>query len=71
MEQTVGASDRTVRLLLGAVLAIVGIAEFAVGLSLGTAIGAVVLVIGLVLFVTGYLRICPAYSILGTDTLGR
>ncbi|MEF8830450.1 MAG: DUF2892 domain-containing protein [Halobacteriales archaeon] len=71
MDQTVGASDRTVRIVLGAVLAVVGIAEFANVLSLGTAIGAVALVVGLVLFVTGYLRICPAYSILGTDTLGR
>ena len=77
MKQTVGMLDRNVRIVLGALLVIVGAAGYAglLGLAwigIGQAMASVVLVlIGAVLLVTGLTRVCAIYSLLGIDTLGR
>lgn len=77
MKQTVGNLDRNVRLLVGAVLAVVGVAGYAgvlglAWLGIGQALAAVVLfVIGAILLVTGATRYCVIYSLFGLDTLGR
>lgn len=75
MEQNVGGYDRTARLVLGPVLAIVGTAALfgfvtvAAG-TLGVALAAVALLVGLVFVVTGLTQKCPLNSVLGLDTYG-
>lgn len=76
MKQNVGSLDRTVRLSLGAVLAVVGIVGY-VGfvplawIGIGQALGSiVVLLLGLILLVTGALRTCPIYMALGLSSVG-
>jgi hypothetical protein len=60
MEKNMGSLDRTVRIVAG--LAIV-----AVGAYYGSWWGA----IGLVLIVTGLMRVCPAYMPFKINTCGR
>lgn len=73
MEKNVGSYDRIARLVLGPVLAVVGTAALfgyvtiAAG-TLGVAIAALALVVGLVFVVTGLTRTCLLYSLLGFDT---
>ena len=77
MKQTVGRFDRNVRLILGSVLVLAGIAGYAglVGLAwigIGQALASVVLVlVGAILLITGATRMCPVYSLLGIDSIGR
>ena len=77
MEQNVGGYDRIGRLVVGMILLIVGIAGFAVGSAVSLAVGpipqavaaGIVLLVGAVLVVTGYLQQCPINRQLGIDTL--
>ena len=65
----VGAPDRIVRIVLGLVLLVVPF--FPMTASFFAAWGTwklLVAAIGLVLVVTGTLRICPLYAILGINT---
>lgn len=64
MDRTVGNPDRVVRLLVGA-------GAFAVSGVLGFsgAGGIVLLVVAAVLLLTAATGFCPAYSLLGVDTL--
>ena len=77
MERNVGGYDRIGRLVIGAVLVIVGVVGYAgmVGLAIGPipqALAAVVLVVlGLILLVTGYTQQCPINRALGINTLRR
>ena len=77
MKQTVGRLDRNVRLLLGGLLALVGILGYLgfVGLAwigIGQALAGVILVlVGAILLITGATRFCVIYSLFGLDTLGR
>lgn len=69
MEQNVGPTDRTVRIVLGILLGVVGIAVFAGPLaSLGTVIGVLALVAGVVLLGTGLTRRCLLYKPFGIHT---
>ncbi|WP_269459363.1 YgaP family membrane protein [Natronobacterium gregoryi] len=61
--------DRTVRVVLGTVLAVAGIASLAGVAAFGT-FGVVALAVGLVLLGTGVVQLCPLYSLLGIDTCG-
>lgn len=70
METNVCAIDRMVRLALGVVLAVVGAVALAGVLALGTTVGAVALVVGVVLLGTGTVQLCPLYALLGIDTCG-
>jgi hypothetical protein len=75
--KNVGRTDRVVRLMLGALLAIVGVLGYAgvVGLAflgVGQALAAVLLVlVGAILLVTGATEVCLVYRVLGVDTRGH
>ncbi|MFC7134435.1 MULTISPECIES: YgaP family membrane protein [Salinibaculum] len=71
MEQNVGGLDRTARLVAGPILLLVGIAAFAELLPLGTTVGALAAVVGLVFLVTGLTRTCILNRLLGIDTSRR
>lgn len=77
MERNVGGYDRIGRLVIGAILVLVGAAGYAgmVRVAIGPvsqALAAVILVlIGLVLLVTGYTQQCPINRGLGINTLRR
>ena len=63
MTANVGSTDKIVRLVL-ALLAVVG--AFLTGI--GTALGVVLLVVGVVLAVTAFTGFCPIYRVLGMST---
>ena len=67
MEQNVGGTDQTLRIALGMLLTILGGVSL-LGQALGTAVGAVLLLVGLVLLYTGYTRSCMLYVPLGINT---
>ena len=77
MQRTVGRYDRLGRLLIGAVLVVIAVAGYAgvIPLAVGplsqalTAI--VLLVVGAILLVTGYLQQCPIWAAVGINTLRR
>lgn len=71
METNVCALDRTVRLALGVVLAVVGVAIVAEVIEAGVAVGGVALLAGVILIGTGAMQLCPIYSIVGIDTCDR
>lgn len=69
MKRNVGQLDRNVRIAIGIVLGIAGIAVFAGPLdTLGTVIGAIALLVGVVLLATGLTRQCLLYQLIGLDT---
>lgn len=63
MNANVGSTDKVIRLVL-ALVAVV--AAFVVGAS--SALGIVLLVVGVVLAVTAVTGFCPIYRVLGTST---
>ncbi|MFB6201460.1 MAG: DUF2892 domain-containing protein [Halorhabdus sp.] len=72
MEPNVGSADQYVRLVLGIVLGIVGIAVFVGPLSsLGVVVGVLALIAGAVMIGTGVTRQCLLYRPLGIDTSDR
>ncbi len=62
MIKNVGQTDKTIRIVLGALLLILALA------ALGGALKLLAIIIGLVLVATGFMNSCPAYSLLGMDT---
>ncbi len=67
MNINVGSTDRMLRIVAGVVLLLLA-------LFTGVATGlfkTLLIVVGIVLVVTGFLRICPAYSIIGVNTAGK
>ncbi|MFP4627307.1 MAG: YgaP family membrane protein [Natronomonas sp.] len=68
MEKNVGGLDRTARFVVGIVLGIAGIVILAGYWTLGTTIGALALVVGLILLVTGATQTCPINQAAGIDT---
>jgi hypothetical protein len=72
--KNVGGLDRNARLVLGPVLAVVGVALAAGLLDLGLAetaglaLAAVALVVGVIFIVTGTTQKCPANEIAGINT---
>ena len=72
MKQNVGGTDRTMRLVVGPILALVGVAILVgwlgVGGTLGTALGVIALLAGVVLLFTGVTRLCVVNRLLGIDT---
>jgi hypothetical protein len=63
MTSNVGTIDRVIRIVLGIVLVALGLSHTVTG---GLAIAAYV--VGVLALVTGVLRYCPAWSILGITT---
>ena len=74
MERNVGQLDRYARIVIGIVLAVVGVAGYvgtgweATGTA-GLAGAAVLVVVGAVLLVTGLTQQCPIYAGLSISTL--
>lgn len=70
MEKNVGGVDRIVRFVVGGLVSIVGFTALigVVDLGVGSVLSAVLLVLGLVVFVTAAIQRCPPYSLLGIDT---
>jgi len=71
MEPNVGGMDRLARLVLGPVLALVGIGVVLGSLPGGTGVGAAVAVLGTVLLVTGLTQRCLLHRVFGIDTCPR
>jgi len=68
MKNNVGAVDRRTRLALGALLVAVGLASLGGVLGLGTTVGTVLTLLGVVLVATGLVRVCLLYRLVGVDT---
>lgn len=68
MERNVGGIDRTGRIVIGAILAVVGVAALGGYWAIGAAIGGLALVVGVTLLVTGTTQKCPINEAAGIDT---
>lgn len=62
-QKNVGTTDRTIRGIVGALLAL----AYLIGWTSGT-LGIVLLIVGLVLLGTAALGTCPPYALLGINT---
>jgi high-affinity Fe2+/Pb2+ permease len=75
MEPNVGATDRTVRLALGALalLSTAAVVVYGGGLNgpLQVVVAGAILVFAAVMFVTASVRRCPVNALLGRDTRRR
>jgi len=69
MKSNIGPADRNVRLALGSVLAVLGIAVLLGVSNLGPFVGGLAAVVGVVLVGTALLNVCPMYKLVGVDTL--
>jgi len=68
MDVNVGQTDKTVRIVIGAIIGLLSLATLAGAVPL-PAIAAPVLGVGaLILLITGYTGFCGLYSVLGVDT---
>ena len=65
-EKNVGTIDRAVRLIVGIAL----LAGFALNM-VAAPLSYLVLLIGLIALVTGAVGTCPAYSVIGINTIGK
>jgi len=71
MQQNVGETDGLARVIVGAVAGVVSLATLAGTAGLPTLVAPVAGVIAAILLFTGLTSSCPAYSLLGVDTLRR
>jgi uncharacterized membrane protein HdeD (DUF308 family) len=71
MERNVGGMDRTARLVLGPLLAVVGLAVVFDVVSTNVYLGGALVVVGAVLLVTGAVQQCPINTLLGVNTCPR
>jgi len=58
MNKNVGSTDRTIRIIIGILLIIAGVARF----------NWFLVIIGLLPLITGLINYCPLYSLLGIST---
>lgn len=70
MEKNVGTTDRYVRIVLGAVLAAVGLAGFTM-ITLNVVVAAALVLVGAVLVGTGLTQRCLLYQPFGIDTFRK
>jgi hypothetical protein len=68
VKNNISATDRTVRVVVGLVVGVIGLATLGGLLGLGATIGAALLLVGLILVGTGLVRVCLLYRLLGIDT---
>ena len=71
MERNVGGMDRTARLVLGPLLAVVGLAVVFDVVSTNVYLGGALVAVGAILLVTGAVQQCPINSLLGVNTCPR
>jgi hypothetical protein len=65
MNKNVGTIDRSIRAIVG----IVAIAAYAMGMVAGT-LGIILLVVGIVMLGTAAIGWCPPYALLGINSCG-
>ena len=65
-EKNVGTIDRVIRIIVGIAL----VAAFALNM-VPAPLSYLVLLIGIIAFVTGAVGTCPAYSVMGINTIGK
>ncbi|MFC6987812.1 YgaP-like transmembrane domain [Haloplanus sp. GCM10025708] len=70
VKNNIGATDRRTRIVVGLGLVVVGLSAASGLLGLGTTVGVVLTLLGLVLVGTGLVRVCLLYRLLGIDTSG-
>lgn len=63
MELNVGGTERTIRLLIGLVLIALGIFHVLTGSA-----AVVAYIVGAIALITGLVRFCPAWKLLGINT---
>jgi hypothetical protein len=68
MKHNVGSADRAVRLFVGALLALIGVASIGGVVGFGQIAGAVAVLLGGVLLGTALTQSCPLYQLAGMDT---
>lgn len=68
MDKNVGGIDRSGRIVIGIVVAIAGIAAVTGYWAVGAVAGAVALLVGVILLVTGTTQKCPINEAAGIDT---
>jgi hypothetical protein len=66
MTSNVGATNRTIRIVLGIILVVLGFAYFVTGGAASAAYAVAAIALG-----TGVVRYCPAWSIFGINTCPR
>lgn len=64
LARNVGSIDKIIRLVVGALLTVWAF----LGAGLGSVIGLVALVVGVVLIATGVINFCPLFKILGISS---
>lgn len=62
----VGSADRIARIILGAILIILPL--LGVIATVSSTLGLVLMAVGVVLVVTGFVSFCPLYRIIGAST---
>jgi len=65
--RNVGSIDKIIRLIAGAALTVWGF----VFSGIGTTIGIIAVVVGVVLLLTGLINFCPLFKILGISSFRR
>jgi hypothetical protein len=68
MNKNVGGIDRIGRIVIGALALVAGIAVVAGVWEIGIVVGAVALILGAILLVTGTTQQCPLNEMAGIDT---
>jgi hypothetical protein len=63
MASNVGIADRAVRLIIGAALLVLGLSHLVTG-----ALAIAAYAMGAIALITGLMRFCPAWSVLGINT---
>lgn len=71
MERNVGGLDRTARLAIGPILALVGVLVLADVVAASALVGGGLLLVGAVLLVTGLTQMCIINRLLGVNTRKR
>jgi hypothetical protein len=71
MERNVGGFDRIARLVLGPLAALVGVGVLLGALSTNQSVGVLLVVAGVVLFLTGVTQRCLLHRLLGIDTCSQ
>jgi uncharacterized membrane protein len=68
MTNNLGTTDRAIRFIAGLVLLAAPVIASYLGTALGTELALGVVIVGLVLVGTAFMRFCPLYRVLGVST---
>jgi hypothetical protein len=68
MTKNVGSTDRTVRIIIGIIVAIVGVIGLLGYIPIPLWLNIVLIVVGIVLVITAMIRFCGLYTLIGINT---